>query len=168
MDQGETEARLPASGPLVTWTAALAMAGSLLVIAVAVLVVASVLRRWLTDDVILGTVEIVEIATALAVFSFLPLCQARRGNVVVDTFTARLPPRARDRIDAVWDLVYAGAAALIAWQLLQGARDTVASRTTSMMLGLPTGYAIAACAVMAAVLAVVAVATAVRLLRSGR
>jgi TRAP-type C4-dicarboxylate transport system permease small subunit len=168
MDQGEVQARLAASGPLVAWTAALAMVGSLLVIAVALIVVTSVVRRWLTDDVIFGTVEIVEIATALAVFSFLPLCQARRGNVVVDTFTARLKPRALDRIDAFWDLVYAGAAALIAWQLLQGARDTIVSQTTSMMLGLPVGYAIAACAVMAAVLAVVAVATALRLLWSGR
>ena len=150
------------------WTAALAMVGSLLVIAVALIVVTSVVRRWLTDDVIFGTVEIVEIATALAVFSFLPLCQARRGNVVVDTFTARLKPRALDRIDAFWDLVYAGVAALIAWQLLQGARDTIVSQTTSMMLGLPVGYAIAACAVMAAALAAVAVATALRLLRSGR
>jgi TRAP-type C4-dicarboxylate transport system permease small subunit len=168
MDQAEVQARLPASGPLVAWTAALAMVGSLLVIAVALIVVTSVVRRWLTDDVIFGTVEIVEIATALAVFSFLPLCQARRGNVVVDTFTARLKPRALDRIDAFWDLVYAGVAALIAWQLLQGARDTIVSQTTSMMLGLPVGYAIAACAVMAAVLAAVAVATALRLLRSGR
>ncbi len=168
MDQAEVQARLPASGPLVAWTAALAMVGSLLVIAVALIVVTSVVRRWLTDNVIFGTVEIVEIATALAVFSFLPLCQARRGNVVVDTFTARLKPRALDRIDAFWDLVYAGVAALIAWQLLQGARDTIVSQTTSMMLGLPVGYAIAACAVMAAVLAVVAVATALRLLRSGR
>ena len=168
MDQAEVQARLPASGPLVAWTAALAMVGSLLVIAVALIVVTSVVRRWLTDDVIFGTVEIVEIATALAVFSFLPLCQARRGNVVVDTFTARLKPRALDRIDAFWDLVYAGVAALIAWQLLQGARDTIVSQTTSMMLGLPVGYAIAACAVMAAALAAVAVATALRLLRSGR
>lgn len=168
MDQAEVQARLPASGPLVAWTAALAMVGSLLVIAVALIVVTSVVRRWLTDDVIFGTVEIVEIATALAVFSFLPLCQARRGNVVVDTFTARLKPRALDRVDAFWDLIYAGVAALIAWQLLQGARDTIVSQTTSMMLGLPVGYAIAACAVMAAVLAAVAVATALRLLRSGR
>ena len=37
-----------------------------------------------------------------------------------------------------------------------------------MMLGLPTGYAIGACALMAALLALVAVATALRLLRSGR
>lgn len=168
MDQGEVQARLPASGPLVAWTAALAMVGSLLVIAVALIVVTSVVRRWLTDDVIFGTVEIVEVATALAVFSFLPLCQARRGNVVVDTFTARLTPRARDLIDAFWDLVYAAVAALISWQLLQGARDTISSQTTSMMLGLPVGHAIAACAVMAAALAVVAVATAFRLVRSGR
>ncbi len=168
MDQGEVQARLAASGPLVAWTAALAMVGSLLVIAVALIVMTSVVRRWLTDDVIFGTVEIVEIATALAVFSFLPLCQARRGNVVVDTFTAKLPRRARHGLDALWDLTYAALIAVLSWRLALGALDAFASQTTSMVLGIPQGYAIAACAVMGIFLAIVAVATAMRLAKGGR
>ena len=68
----------------------------------------------------------------------------------------------------MWDLVYVAMALIIAWRLGVGAWDTIRSNTVSMMLGLPTGWAIAACAAMAAFLALVAVATAIRVLRSGR
>jgi TRAP-type C4-dicarboxylate transport system permease small subunit len=110
----------------------------------------------------------VQIGTALAVFAFLPLCQSRRGNIMVDTFTTWLPPSAQRGLDALWDIVYALMAAIIAWRLCVGAYDTIRSNTVSMMLGLPSGWAIAACAAMAGLLALVAVATARRLMRSGR
>ena len=45
------------------------------------------------------------IRAALGVFSFLPLCQLHRGNIIVDTFTTRLPRSARNALDALWDLV---------------------------------------------------------------
>ena len=68
----------------------------------------SVLGRWLSGmplaaqvprrlGPINGDFELVQMATAIAVFSFLPYCQARRGNIVVDTFTSWLP-RARQRL----------------------------------------------------------------------
>jgi TRAP-type C4-dicarboxylate transport system permease small subunit len=102
------------------------------------------------------------------VFSFLPLCQGRRGNIIVDTFTTWMPKRGQQLLDASWDIVYAALAGLIAWRLAVGAYDTVRSQTVSMMLGLPVGWAIAACAVMAVLLVLVTLATALRLLRSGR
>jgi TRAP-type C4-dicarboxylate transport system permease small subunit len=137
-------------------------------LAVSLVVVASVLMRWLINTSITGDIELVQIATALAVFSFLPLCQAARGNIVVDTFTARLPLRLRNGLDALWDVVYAVMMGIIAWRLVVGAWDTIRSNTVSMMLSLPIGWAIAACAAMAAFLALVAMATAAGLLRSAR
>jgi TRAP-type C4-dicarboxylate transport system permease small subunit len=124
--------------------------------------------RWLLGDGISGDFELVQIATALGAFAFLPLCQSRHGNVIVDTFTARLPERARRGLDALWDLVYAAIIAIIAWRLVVGALDAFASQTTSMVLGIPQGYAIAACAVMGAFLSVVAVTTAKRAARGAR
>jgi TRAP-type C4-dicarboxylate transport system permease small subunit len=135
---------------------------------VAGLVTVSVLMRWLLGDGISGDFELVQIATALGSFAFLPLCQARRGNVIVDTFTAKLPRRARDRLDALWDLTYAVLIAILAWRLAIGALDAFASRTTSMVLGIPQGYAIAACAVMGVFLTIVSAATALRLAKGGR
>ena len=71
-------------------------------------------------------------------------------------------------LDALWDLVYARIIAIIAWRLVVGARDAFASQTTSMVLGIPHGYAIAACAAMGVFLSIVAVATARRVAGAGR
>jgi TRAP-type C4-dicarboxylate transport system permease small subunit len=158
--------RAQQASPLEALTRPLAIAGGLLLLAAAAMVVTSVVMRWMFSRSIAGDIELIQIATALAVFAFLPLCQGRRGNIVVDTFTTWLPTRAQHALDALWDTAYALVAGMIAWRLAAGALDTIRSNTVSMMLGLPTGWAIAACAVMAALLAIVAVATALRLLRS--
>lgn len=146
-------------------TRALAVTGGFVLLAVAAMVVVSVAMRWITAYPVTGDIELVQIATALAVFAFFPLCQSVRGNIMVDTFTSWLPRRAQAALDALWDLVYAGVMLLIAWRLAEGAYDTLRSGTVSMMLALPVGWAIAACAVMAVLLAVVALATAQRLIR---
>ncbi|PWB64870.1 MAG: hypothetical protein C3F17_05920 [Bradyrhizobiaceae bacterium] len=166
MAEGDEERA--ARGPLAAITGPLAIAGGLLMLVTAIMVTVSVSMRYLFNWSVPGDIELVQIGTALAVFAFLPLCQGRRGNIVVDTFTSRLPARLRDGIDALWDLVYALAAGIIAWRLAVGAYDTFRSNTVSMMLGLPVGWAIAACAVMAALLTMVALATAGRLLRGRR
>ena len=95
----------------------------------------------------------------LGAFAFLPLCQARRGNVIVDTFTARLRParHALARCHCGISLYAAHHAASSPGGSCVGARDAFASQTTSMVLGIPHGYAIAACAVMGVFLALVAV-----------
>jgi TRAP-type C4-dicarboxylate transport system permease small subunit len=162
---GGDEGGRAARGPLLTLTQTLAVAGGMLLLAVAGMVTVSVVMRWLISTSVPGDIELVQIATALSVFAFLPVCQAARGNIVVDTFTNWLPVRARAALDALWDLVYAAAALIIAWRLAIGAADTIRSHTVSMMLGLPTGWAIAACAVMAAFLGIVGIATALRLMR---
>ena len=153
---------------LVAVTRPLAIAGGLLMLLVAAIVVVSVVMRWLISYSVPGDIELVQIGTALAVFAFLPLCQAHRGNIMVDTFTTRLPLRVRNGLDALWDVVYAVMMGIIAWRLVVGAWDTIRSNTVSMMLSLPIGWAIAACAAMAAFLALVAMATAAGLLRSAR
>ena len=70
----------------------LALAGGVLLLALAVLVTVSVIARWLTSRGIPGDFELMQIGLALAVFAFMPLCQLRGGNLFVDTFTTRLPP----------------------------------------------------------------------------
>ena len=154
-------------GPLAAFTRPLAIAGGFLMIAVSIMVTVSVVMRWLINESVPGDIELVQIGTAIAVFAFLPICQARRGNIMVDTFTLRLPKRGQLMLDVLWDLAYAGLAAILAWRLGVGAWDTIRSNTVSMMLGLPTGWAIAACAAMVAFLAIVAIATALRLSKGG-
>ena len=163
----------PASPPLPDLGAArlarvLALGGGLLLVGLAGLVTTSVVMRWFGGPGVNRDFELVQMGLAVAVFAFLPLCQARRGNVMVDTFTLRLPAALQAALDAFWDLVYAGFAAFIAWRLAIGALEAFSSGTTSMVLALPISHAIALCAAMAGFLAVVAVLTAVARLRSVR
>jgi TRAP-type C4-dicarboxylate transport system permease small subunit len=140
----------------------LAILGGILLVGLAALVTTSVAMRWSGGPGVNGDFEMVQMGLALAVFSFLPLCQARRGNVMVDTFTMRLPGWAQAGLDVLWDLVYAGFAGFIAWRLSIGAYEAYSSHTTSMVLGIPIHYAIGACSGMAAFLALVCVLTAIR------
>jgi len=162
-----TGSAVPPTG-LARVSRALAVVGGIVLVLISALVTVNVVMRWLFTSAVPGDIELVQLGTAVAVFAFLPLCQLRRGNIMVDTFTTWLPPALQRGLDALWDLAYAAIAAVIAWRLGVGAYDTVRSNTVSMVLGLPTGWAIAACAVMAALLALVAAATASRLMRGAR
>ena len=147
-------------------TRVVAILGGCLSIATATLVTLSVLGRWLGFGSINGDFELVQMGVALSVFCFLPLSQARRGNIMVDTFTTWLPARVQRAIDAFWDFVYAGFMALIAWCLMNGARDAVASGLNSTMLGVPLWPVFAATVVLVLLLVATAIDTGLKLLRT--
>lgn len=149
---------------------AVALIGGVLLIALATMVVVSVsLRSDLVGGAgVPGDFELVQMATAVAAFCFLPLCQLRRGNIFVDTFTLKLPGRWRDGLDALWDVVYGLAMTLIAWRLGVGARSALASGENTMVLQLPSYVPIAICAVLAGFVALAAFVSASRLARQAR
>ncbi len=93
---------------------------------------------------LLGDSELVEFFCSVAVFTFLPYCQLRGSNVLVDFFTRPLPVRARDWLDAVMGIVFTLVAAVLAWRLLEGGITAYARAKRSMFLQLPEwwGYAI--------------------------
>ena len=84
------------------------------------LVVVSVIGRRFFNSPVNGDFELVSMGAAIAVFTFLPYTQARRGNILVDTFTSWLPARTNQLIDAFWDLVYAGTMGFLAVCLIDG------------------------------------------------
>jgi TRAP-type C4-dicarboxylate transport system permease small subunit len=146
-------------------SAILALLGGCLLLAVGALVTVSVVSRWLTSQPIPGDYDLVQMALAVAAFAFLPICHLHRINIMVDTFTLRAPMRVQRAMDAFWSLVYAAVAALIAWGMAVGARETVANGTTTMMLGVPIGWAMALTVPLAFWLVVVALWSAASLLR---
>lgn len=149
-------------------TVGLAVAGGTLVVALAVLVTVSVLMRWTGHGNIPGDFELVQMGISLATFAFLPLCALRGTNISVDTFTRGMRRRAQDALDGLWALVYLLVACLIASRMAVGALETIASGTTSMVLGLPISWPILLAAVLAAWLAVVLLARAIMTLRTAR
>jgi TRAP-type C4-dicarboxylate transport system permease small subunit len=139
----------------------LALFGGALAVCLALLVSISITWRALGLGGVRGDFEFVQMGVALIVFAFMPWCQARRGNVMVDSFTTRLPPRFQAALDALWEVVFAGMMALIAWRLGAGALEAARSSTTTMVLLLPIAPAIAACAILAGFTALIALAMAI-------
>ena len=149
-------------------TRIVALAGGLIVFALAALVSASVLLRWFTGLPIPGDFEFVQMGAALAVFCFLPFCQAERGNIIVDTFTMRLSPRARARLDAMWDVLYALAMGVIGYAMLPGIAAAWMSGEETMVARMPLWPALAISTALVLLLSAAALWTASRLLRGSR
>jgi len=110
-----------------------------------------------------GDVEIVQLGCAVSVFFYLPLCQLKRGNVLVGVFTKNLRPRWRAMFDLAANLLFLVLTATLAVQLGRGTEDKFRDQDTTMVLRIPEGGAYAAA--LAAVWLLVLV-TAYTVLRS--
>jgi TRAP-type C4-dicarboxylate transport system permease small subunit len=144
---------------------AAALFGGCVILGAGGLIVVSISARWLLSTSVPGDVELIQAATAIAAFAFLPFGQLSRANIVVDTFTQRLPGRVCRRIDAFWDFLYAVVALILAWRLGVGAFDALRSHTVTTVLALPIGGIMLASTALLLVLAAAAMVTTTRLLR---
>lgn len=115
----------------------LAVAGGFVLVALILMTCVSIAGRALFSAPIPGDFELVEIGCAVAVFAFLPYCQMTRGNVVVDFFTARAPPRARAAMELAGNLAFTAIAALLTWRTALGGLDLHRYAETTMVLGVP-------------------------------
>jgi TRAP-type C4-dicarboxylate transport system permease small subunit len=114
-----------------------AILGGLVLSALTVLSVASILSRLAVGKSVPGDFELVEMGCAVAVFAFLPYCHLRRGNVIVDFATMKANRRFNATLDALGGAIYLAIAGLLVWRLALGGADKLASRETTMILGLP-------------------------------
>ena len=101
-------------------TRGLAILGGLLTCAMAAVVTISVAGRYFLSRPVPGDYDIVGILCGCAIFAFLPYCQLVRGNVIVDFFTTRAPPRFRTALDLVGTSIYLAAAVMLTWRLIFG------------------------------------------------
>jgi TRAP-type C4-dicarboxylate transport system permease small subunit len=129
-------------GPLLAACRGVALLGGALLVLTSLLTTASVLKRWAVNDSIRGDFELVQIGAGLAVLAFLPFGTMQRANILVDTFTLWLPRRLQEAMDGFWNLVWAAVALVLAERMLVGARETLVSNTETMVLGLPTWWAV--------------------------
>lgn len=101
----------------------LAYFGGTILAAVAGVTVASIIGRALLSfglGPIKGDFELVEMGCAIAVFSFLPYAQLKRGHVTVDLFIDHLPDRAKAFLGLIGDMMLSLAAYIILWRLWLG------------------------------------------------
>ena len=141
MTDRETPAADAGSLPLPRWLVwlcgAFAGLGGIVLLAMMLLTVTSVTLRTVTGAPIPGDFELVEIASAVVIYCFLPWCQIRGGNVVVDFFTVNLRARTNHWLAALGDLLYLAIAGLMLWRLVHGGLDFKDYGEQSMVLRLP-------------------------------
>ena len=66
----------------------LALLGGLTLVIVIIINVVSILSRIIFLSPLVGDFELVEIGSAIAISSFLPICHLKKGNVIVDFITS--------------------------------------------------------------------------------
>jgi TRAP-type C4-dicarboxylate transport system permease small subunit len=122
---------------------AFAFAGGAVLVAMLGMSVSSIVGRTFLNQPIPGDFEFVQLACAASIAAFLPWCQLRRANIIVDFFTTRLPPRAQSVLDALGALLLAAVMALVAWRAGLGAEAVYASGERAMISRVPQwiGYA---------------------------
>jgi TRAP-type C4-dicarboxylate transport system permease small subunit len=122
---------------------AFAFAGGAVLVAMIGMSAASIVGRSVFGAPVRGDFELVQLGCAIGISAFLPWCQMRRGNIIVDFFTAGLPARAQAALDAVGALLLGLVMALVAWRATEGAMTVWASGERGMISRVPQwiGYA---------------------------
>ena len=119
-ERGDARPADPAGRVLYETSRALAIFGGILCCFTAALVTVSVVGRYLFSAPVPGDYDLVGIIAGCAVFAFLPYCQLRRGNVVVDFFTTNVPPRGKALLDGIGAFFYLVIAVVFTWRMYFG------------------------------------------------
>lgn len=121
----------------------MAVGGGILLTAMAVMTVVSIIGRMFTGyglGPVRGDYELVANGCALAVFSFLPFCQLKRGHVTVDILTIQFPRRVQAIIGFLGDVLIAIAAIVIFMQLWKGFGEKLPYGSDGLRKALGMGY----------------------------
>ncbi|WP_164738314.1 TRAP transporter small permease [Frigidibacter oleivorans] len=119
----------------------LAALGGAVVFGVALTVTVSVVMRVLGLQGVRGDFELVEMSCVWAAGLFLPLCQLKRGHVMVDLFTNWLAYRVRAVIDWIWLIGFALAWAALCYFTVHGLAEIRAYGDQTMLLSIPVWWA---------------------------
>jgi TRAP-type C4-dicarboxylate transport system permease small subunit len=97
----------------------------------------SLLGRNTIGTTLVGDYELTAAAAGAAVALFLPLCQLRRENIIVDFFTSRMPAAVNSRLDRVGSALLGAVLLVLAWRTTVGGISAFNSSASTMMLGFP-------------------------------
>jgi TRAP-type C4-dicarboxylate transport system permease small subunit len=131
------------SGALERLSNLCALLGGILLTGITLMSVYSVVMRNFFGKPIQGDFELVQVACAVSIAAFMPLCHLRGGHIIVDFFTNGASERTRNKLDAIGAVLVGLVFALLAWRTAVGAIDALRNNETSMMMGFPLwiGYA---------------------------
>jgi len=114
-----------------------ALFAATVIMAVAIATCGSIVSRQFFGASLLGDFELVQVGMAFSVAAFLPICQLRRGNIIVDFFTIRASARTRAVLDRIGCTLLGAMCALLAWRTLLGGLSARESGSVTMLLQFP-------------------------------
>jgi TRAP-type C4-dicarboxylate transport system permease small subunit len=112
------------------------LAGAILTL-ITLITCASLIGRNTIGVTLVGDYELTAAAAGAAVALFLPWCQIKRENIIVDFFTAKLSAVVNRRLDRVGTALLAGVMLLLTWRTAVGCLGAFRTQSTTMMLGFP-------------------------------
>jgi TRAP-type C4-dicarboxylate transport system permease small subunit len=112
------------------------LAGVLLTF-ITVMTCISLIGRNTTGMTLAGDFELTGVAAGAAVALFMPWCQLRQGNIIVDFFTAKASAVTNAWLDRFGAALVAAVFALLTWRTGVGALNAYTTQSSSMMLGFP-------------------------------
>jgi TRAP-type C4-dicarboxylate transport system permease small subunit len=121
-----------------------AIAAGLLLTVITLITCGSLLGRNTLGITVAGDFELTGVAAGAAIALFMPYCQIRRGNIIVDFFTAKLQPDTHALMDRFGALLLALVFALIAWRTTLGGMNSFSTNSETQILGFPEWVAYAA------------------------
>ena len=114
-----------------------AIFGGFILLTASLISIFSIFGRVLFSSPILGDFELVEIACAVAIGSFLPLCHLKEGNVIVDFITAKLSKDKINLLDSISSLIFGLVALFFSSRMILGAKDMYIYQEETMLLAFP-------------------------------
>lgn len=126
-----------------------AILAGVLLTAITLMTCVSLIGRNTVGWTIVGDFELSGAAAGAAIALFMPWCQFRRGNIIVDFFTTRARARTQALLDRAGAALLALVMALLTWR-------------TALMLGVPERWVYAAMVPALALTALIAAVQAAR------
>jgi TRAP-type C4-dicarboxylate transport system permease small subunit len=114
-----------------------AILAGLLLTGITLMTCVSLIGRNTTGWTINGDFELTGVATGAAIALFMPLCQLKKGHIIVDFFTARASEATNRHLDRLGALCVSAVFALLAWRTVLGGINAYDTFSGTMMLGFP-------------------------------
>ena len=114
-----------------------AILAGLLLIFITLMTCISIIGRDLIGKTIVGDFELSGAAAGAAIALFMPLCQVKRGNIMVDFFTAKASESVQNIMDRLGAVLLGCVMALMTWRTTVGGLNSFRTHSETQILGLP-------------------------------
>ena len=114
-----------------------AILAGVLLTAITLITCVSLLGRNTIGFTLVGDFELTGVGAGAAIALFLPWCQLRKGNIIVDFFTAKASERTTAALDRFGALLLGAAMGLLSWRAALGGLNAYNTNSGTMMIGFP-------------------------------